>query len=97
MERTRVRDDRRLVLVGLGPAGIGVLRELDDSKLDRVQRALAPLEPERLCGVLQAFSDFRAAIEADLGPHVHSLPAVAPADTSRQPEASPALPAVTAP
>lgn len=72
VERARVRDDRRLVKVRLGPEGLRVLRELEDSRLDRVQRALAPLDPERLCGVLQAFTDFRSAIQADLGPHDHS-------------------------
>ena len=74
VERVRVPDDRRLVLVRIGAQGLRVLRELDDSHLERLQRALAHLEPARLRGVLDAFTDFRSAIEADLGPHAEVGP-----------------------
>ncbi len=99
VERVRVPDDRRLVLVRLGPEGIRVLRELEDSHHVRLQRALAHLDPARLCGVLEAFTDFHSAIEADLGPHAHVHAALAggssPIDTiaSDDPAASPAAPA----
>ena len=92
VERTRVPDDRRLVLVRLGPEGIRVLGELEAMQHERLQRALAHLEPARLCGVLDAFADFHTAIEADLGApgHTHCTdlsPAAAslalPASTSR--------------
>jgi DNA-binding MarR family transcriptional regulator len=100
VERVRVPDDRRLVLVRLGPEGIRVLRELEDSHHDRLQRALAHLEPARLCGVLEAFTDFHSAIEADLGPHTH-VHALLLADSNPtndsnvpdDPAASPAQPA----
>jgi DNA-binding MarR family transcriptional regulator len=93
VERTRVPDDRRLVLARLGAEGIRVLGHLEALQHDRLQRALAHLEPEHLCGVLEAFTDFHAAIEADLGAagHTHCTdlsPAAAspslPATTSRQ-------------
>ncbi len=108
VERLRVPDDRRLVLVRIGPEGIRVLHELEESHHDRLQRALAHLEPGRLCGVLEAFTDFHSAIEADLGPqadigsHAHVHAAVAggssPIDTiaSADPAATPARPAPVA-
>lgn len=92
VERTRVPDDRRLVLVRLGPEGIRVLGKLEAMQHERLQRALAHLEPGRLCGVLDAFADFHTAIEGDLGApnHTHcpDLPPAAassalPASTSR--------------
>jgi DNA-binding MarR family transcriptional regulator len=73
--RRRVPDDRRLVVVALGPAGLRLLRELMESHHDRLQEALARLDPGRLAQVLEAFSDFRVAIEADLcrTGHLHAI------------------------
>jgi DNA-binding MarR family transcriptional regulator len=72
VERMRVPGDRRVVLVRIGPQGIRVLGELEAMHHERLRRALARLEPTRLSGVLEAFSDFRTAIEADLCPECHS-------------------------
>ena len=68
VERRRVQDDRRLVVVRIGAEGSRLLRELEEVHHDGLRRALRRLEPQRLAAVLTAFSEFRAAIEADLGP-----------------------------
>jgi DNA-binding MarR family transcriptional regulator len=73
VERRRVQDDRRLVVVGIGAEGSRLLRELEEVHHDGLRRALRRLEPQRLAAVLTAFSDFRAAIEADLGPRPSPL------------------------
>jgi DNA-binding MarR family transcriptional regulator len=88
VERTRVPDDRRLVVVRLGPEGIRILGQLQALQHDRLQRALARVDPGRLGGVLEAFTEFHSAIEADLGAagHIHCT------DRSTA-VASPALPA----
>jgi DNA-binding MarR family transcriptional regulator len=68
VERRRDRGDRRLVVVDIGPEGVRLLQDLEELHHDRLRRALARLDPARLARVLEAFSDFRAAIEADLDP-----------------------------
>jgi DNA-binding MarR family transcriptional regulator len=70
--RRRAPGDRRVVLVQLGPAGTRVLRDLESLHHERLRRALAHLDPERLSGVLNAFAEFRSAIEADLGPQTYA-------------------------
>jgi DNA-binding MarR family transcriptional regulator len=90
VERRRVQDDRRLVVVGIGPEGSRLLRELEEVHHDGLRRALGRLEPQRLAAVLTAFSDFRAAIEADLGPQRSAL-TDAPA-TAKPATAQPATP-----
>jgi len=70
--RRRAPDDRRVVLVELGPEGNAVLRDLEALHHERLRRALGRLDPERLSGVLDAFTEFRSVIEADLGPSTHT-------------------------
>jgi DNA-binding MarR family transcriptional regulator len=73
VERRRVPDDRRVVVVGIGPEGLRLLRGLQDVHQDRIRHALGRLDPPRLEKLLEAFSDFRAAVEADLGRHQHAI------------------------
>jgi DNA-binding MarR family transcriptional regulator len=67
VERSRVPDDRRMVIVSIGPEGLQLLRSLQEVHHDRIRRALARLDEARLKQLLAAFAEFRAAVEADLG------------------------------
>jgi DNA-binding MarR family transcriptional regulator len=73
--RRRVPDDRRLVVVAIGPEGLRLLRELEEVHHDRLRGALASLDADRLARVHEAFSDFRTVIEADLRrtSHAHAI------------------------
>lgn len=74
VERTRVPDDRRLVLVRPAAAGREALVEVEGMRRDRMRSALARLDPAQLARALAAFSDIRVAVQADLGtsgPHHH--------------------------
>jgi DNA-binding MarR family transcriptional regulator len=74
VERRRVPDDRRVVVVGIGPEGLRLLRGLQDVHQDRIRQALRRLDQARLEKVLEAFADFRVAVEAELGTsHRHAI------------------------
>jgi DNA-binding MarR family transcriptional regulator len=99
VERRRVADDRRVVMVGIASEGLRVLRELEEVHHDRLRRALDRLAPQDLARVHGAFADFRSAIEADLDPacHRHALdPAALAAEVPPAPTA-PSTAATTAP
>jgi DNA-binding MarR family transcriptional regulator len=67
VERRRVPDDRRVVVVGIGPEGLRLLRGLQEVHQDRIRRALSRLDVTRLAKIREAFAEFRSAVEADLG------------------------------
>ena len=74
VERRRVPGDRRVVVVGLGPEGLRLLRGLQEVHQDRIRRALSRLDGARLAKVLEAFAEFRSAVEADAGNgHRHAI------------------------
>jgi DNA-binding MarR family transcriptional regulator len=74
IERVRVPDDRRLVLVKPGDAGMRALAESETTKRERLRALLGHLsQPERTV-VLSAFRSLRRALsaEVDNGPvHEH--------------------------
>jgi DNA-binding MarR family transcriptional regulator len=74
VERVRVPDDRRLVLVRPAAGGREALAENDDLKRDRMRAALRRLDRPQLERALSTFRDLRQAVQAELGtagPHRH--------------------------
>lgn len=65
IERTRLEDDRRVVLVGLTPAGKAMLDEIQIMKRDLMHAVLGRLDGAQLARLHAALSDFRAAVRAE--------------------------------
>ena len=73
VERVRVPDDRRVVLVRVAAEGIRVRDEVEAMRQDRMRAILARLDPIQLDGVLKATIDLRQAAAAEIGAdHLHS-------------------------
>ena len=68
VERVRVPDDRRVVLVRIGPKGVAALEETEALKQDRIQAILGHLDAAQLDRVAAALGDIRAAVAAEFGP-----------------------------
>lgn len=68
VERERVADDRRVVLVHLAPGGRQALDAMEAIKQDRLQSILRHLDRPQLERVAGALNDIRAAVAAELGP-----------------------------
>jgi DNA-binding MarR family transcriptional regulator len=68
VERVRVPDDRRVVLVRIGPKGEDALEELEALKQGRLQAILAHLSPAQVDRVAAALDDIHGAVVAELGP-----------------------------
>jgi DNA-binding MarR family transcriptional regulator len=75
VERVRVRDDRRLVLVRPAPDGLRTLDEVETVKLDRLRAILGHLDERQLKRLVQSFDDVIGALETEGlpidGEHVH--------------------------
>jgi DNA-binding MarR family transcriptional regulator len=78
VERIRVPDDRRVVLVRLADRGYATLDEMEAVKQDRLQAVLGHLDEAQLARVAAALDDLRGAVVAEFGPdfgaghsHVH--------------------------
>ena len=65
VERSRVSDDRRVVLVRLTAAGLSVLHEIQILKDDLLKAVLARLDDGQLTRLEAALHDFRGAIRAE--------------------------------
>jgi DNA-binding MarR family transcriptional regulator len=65
IERTRLEDDRRVVLVGLTPAGKAILDEIQIMKRDLMHAVLGRLDGNQLERLHSALSDFRGAVRAE--------------------------------
>ncbi len=63
IERIRVPEDRRIVVVRLTAAGEALLEEVDALSGDLLRQVLVGLEPAQLDGMAQAIADLRAAVE----------------------------------
>jgi len=64
IERTRVPEDRRVVLVRVTPTGIRTLEENDALSDELLRDVLDRLDPAQLPIVAHAMAEFRAALEA---------------------------------
>jgi DNA-binding MarR family transcriptional regulator len=73
IERVRVPDDRRLVLVKPGAAGIRALAESESTKRERLRAVLGHLSAAERTVVLSAFHSLRRALSAEVddGPVHH--------------------------
>jgi DNA-binding MarR family transcriptional regulator len=84
VERVRVSDDRRIVLVRPSQAGLDLIDDVELVKNEVMIRALARLDGAQLERVAAAVSDIGAAVDqemasdpgrfADLHPHPHAHP-----------------------
>lgn len=68
IERSRVPSDRRIVLVGLTPAGEAMLEEVDALSADLLRSVLGRLPASQLGAVAHAISALREAVDATVGP-----------------------------
>jgi DNA-binding MarR family transcriptional regulator len=68
VERVRVADDRRVVLVRIATRGLVALDQLEALKQDRLGAILAHLDEAQLERVAVALDDIRAAVAAEFGP-----------------------------
>ena len=66
VERVRVPDDRRLVLVRATATGLDLVDEVELVKNDLMARAMARLQPSQLAGLATAAADLATAIEAEM-------------------------------
>ncbi len=81
VERTRVPEDRRVVLVRITAAGAQVIEENDARNDDLLRTVLHRLEPEELPLVARVMTEFRAAVEATIAmplPDRHPVSTLAP-------------------
>ena len=67
VERYRVTDDRRVVLVRPAAGGRTALDQDEIVRREQMRTVLLRLAPDQLRGALAAFRDIRVAIEADSG------------------------------
>jgi DNA-binding MarR family transcriptional regulator len=67
VERVRVPDDRRVVLVQPSATGIQALEETEGIKLDRIRELCNRLDDTQLRGITQALRDLRVAIASEFG------------------------------
>jgi DNA-binding MarR family transcriptional regulator len=79
VERTRVPEDRRVVLIRVTPAGERMLGEIDALSDDLLRSVLGHLDRSKLAGVGQAVSSLRAALGIATGGepidrHMASIP-----------------------
>jgi DNA-binding MarR family transcriptional regulator len=66
VERVRLADDRRVVLVRPSEGGLQALEETDGVKRDRMRAILARLDESQLRRALAVFHDIRLAVVAEL-------------------------------
>jgi DNA-binding MarR family transcriptional regulator len=67
IERVRVPDDRRVVLVRIAPKGVDALEETEALKHDRLTAILGHLDSTQVRRVAGALDDIRSAVAAEFG------------------------------
>jgi DNA-binding MarR family transcriptional regulator len=82
IERTRVPEDRRIVMVRLTGAGAQLIEEQDALADDLLRSVLGRLKPSQLPAIAQATADLRAALEATTGQPSDRHPTSTPAPRS---------------
>jgi DNA-binding MarR family transcriptional regulator len=78
VERARVPDDRRVVIVRASEQGARMRDEIEAIKQDRMRSILGRLGPDQLTRVLSALGDLRTAVVEEIGTdhldaHVHHV------------------------
>jgi DNA-binding MarR family transcriptional regulator len=68
IERVRVPDDRRVVLVRIAPKGLEAIEETEAVKHDRLTALLGHLDASQVARVAAALDDIRSAVVAEFGP-----------------------------
>jgi len=68
VERVRVPDDRRVVLVRITERGIQAIEETEAFKQDRLQAILTHLDEAQATRLAAGLDDIRAAVIAEFGP-----------------------------
>jgi DNA-binding MarR family transcriptional regulator len=76
VERVRVPDDRRVVIVRASEQGARIRDEIEALKQDRIRAILGRLEPDQLSRILVAVGDLQGAVVEEIGTehleaHVH--------------------------
>ena len=84
VDRVRVENDRRVVLVRASAEGARIRDEIEALKQDRMRSILGRLTPAKLARIRAAIGDLRGAVIDEIGPdhlgdHVHHAPATPPA------------------
>ena len=84
IDRVRVENDRRVVLVRASAEGARIRDEIEALKQDRMRSILGRLTPAKLARIRAAIGDLRGAVIDDVGPdhlgdHVHSASPTPPA------------------
>lgn len=64
--RTRVPEDRRVVLVEISPAGLSMLGDAEALRDDVLRRVLLRIDPTHLSDIACAMTDLRTAVEAEV-------------------------------
>ena len=84
IERTRVPEDRRIVQVRITDSGVRVLEANDEMTDELLRSVLADLDRPTLDVMARTMAEFRAALEATVGPPTWDRPAGStPAPRSR--------------
>jgi DNA-binding MarR family transcriptional regulator len=78
VERIRVPDDRRVVLVRCSPEGAQMRDEIEAIKQDQMRSILGKLDRDQLTRLLGAVGDLRGAVGQEIGEdhlkiHVHNI------------------------
>jgi len=78
VERIRVPDDRRVVLVRCSPEGARMRDEIEAIKQDQMRSILGNLDADQLTRLLGAVTDLRGAVDQEIGQdhlqvHVHNV------------------------
>jgi len=84
VERTRVPEDRRIVLVRVTADGTRMLEEVDALSDELLRSVLGRVKPSQLPGIARAVADLRGALEATTatGPHRHPISTATPRSPS---------------
>ena len=91
VERTRVPEDRRIVMVRLTDAGRRLLDEVDALSDELLRSTLSRVKPSQLAGIASAVAELRAAVEAATSgtPDRHVASTASPRSPSSMPGTAP--------